>query len=137
MMDLGIRDKLPAFEKKITPPPVFEKKEDAFVKRNAQLLNVNVTRGVADKCFKCWDLEKKVKKQERTNDQLRKQIQEYQIRLGNIRQIGKETLEEIQEEPNMSRDQKGKVNNNLAIREAEQVRTEKQEEEGITITSRK
>ena len=129
IMDLGIRDKLPAFEKKITPPPVFEKKEDAFVKRNAQLLNVNVTRGVADICFKCWDLEKKIKKQERTNDQLRKQIQEYQIRLGNIRQIGKETLEEIQEEPNMSRDQ----NNNLAIREAEQVRTEKQEEEGTTI----
>ena len=134
-MDLGIRDKLPAFEKKGIPPPVFEKKEDAFVKRNAQLLNINVTRGVADKCFKCWDLEKKIKKQERTNDQLRKQIKEYQIKLGNIRQIGKETLEEIQEEPDTSGNQEGRLkDNNQAIGETEQVGTEKQEEKGTNIT---
>ena len=86
---LGILDKLPAMERT---------QKELGSKRKKQLLNVNITRGVHDRCFRCEELEKKVKKLEKIGDQLRNQTKEYQVKLSNIRQIGKEVEEGLKKQ---------------------------------------
>ena len=74
--DLRILDKL----------PTFAEAKESFTKRKPQFLNVNVSRGVHDRCFKCFDLEKKIRKLDKECNQQKEQIKEYQDNLGKIQE---------------------------------------------------
>ena len=52
--------------------------------KGKQFLNVNVTRGVKDRCFNCFDLEHKVAQTTKTCNQLKKEVNKYQEQLGKV-----------------------------------------------------
>ena len=47
-----------------------------------KFLNINVTRGKKDKCFNCFDLENKLSEITKNNNQLKRQVVEYQEKMG-------------------------------------------------------
>ena len=78
--DFGILDKLPSFDK--------NRNKEMPKERGKKILNVSIKRGVADPCFRCRDLEVKIRTLNRQNDKLRDEIKDYQTQLVEQRRSG-------------------------------------------------
>ena len=74
---LTILDKLPCMNRKMA-----HKTNREITGKN--ILNINTARGQKDKCFNCFDLENKIDEIRKNNNQLKKQVVEYQEKLGKI-----------------------------------------------------
>ena len=72
---LTILDKLPCMNRKMV-----QKTNKEITGKN--ILNINTARGQKDKCFNCFDLEHKIDEITKSNKQLKKQVVDYQEKLG-------------------------------------------------------